>query len=220
MSNYKIINPKDLKNYKQYLWFSTFSNPTYSFNVKLDVSKLVEYTKETKTSFFINMLYIVTKSLNSIDEFKLRIVNKEIRLYENINPSFIVRTISDIFENVVFDYVDTYKEFYNIAHNIIEDVKTHTSVKESFNDSNLFNEYYITCAPWISLEGMTHPVPCDNLESSSCPRILWDKYRCEFGKIVMLLNITVNHAFVDGKALSDSFNLIQENIYNCKDFLK
>jgi chloramphenicol O-acetyltransferase type A len=220
MSNYKIINPKDLKNYKQYLWFSTFSNPTYSFNVKLDVSKLVEYTKETKTSFFINMLYIVTKSLNSIDEFKLRIVNKEIRLYENINPSFIVRTISDIFENVVFDYVDTYKEFYNIAHNIIEDVKTHTSVKESFNDSNLFNEYYITCAPWISLEGMTHPVTCDNLESSSCPRILWDKYRCEFGKIVMLLNITVNHAFVDGKALSDSFNLIQENIYNCKDFLK
>ena len=72
-----------------------------------------------------------------------------------------------------------------------------TSVKETYNDSKLYNEYYIACIPWLSIEGMTHPLIDNDYESLSCPRIWLDKYREENGKIVMTLNITVNHCFVD-----------------------
>ena len=64
---YRVIKSTELKNQGQYRWFKTFDNPCYGFNVKVDVSEVIKYSKETKTSFFINVLYLITTSLNSIE---------------------------------------------------------------------------------------------------------------------------------------------------------
>ena len=49
---------------KTFKWFKSFSNSTYSMNVKMDVTTLLKHTKEHKESFFINLLYIVVNGLN------------------------------------------------------------------------------------------------------------------------------------------------------------
>lgn len=208
---YKVIKKSELKKIKQYEWFKTFSNPCYGFDVKMDVSKVIEYSKKTNTSFFINVLYLITIGLSSIEEMRLREVNDEIRLYEKINPTFTVMTKSGMYENAGFKMIDDYKGFYNKAKEVLEEVKNQEFVKETYNDSLMYDDYYMTCIPWLSLEGMTHPLCNDNFESSSCPRICWDKYRLENDKYVMLLNITVSHCFVDGYPLSCAFKQIQKN---------
>lgn len=210
MNKYLVIKENELKKHKQYMWFSTFSNPCYGFDVKMDVTKLVEYTKETKTSFFINTLYLVTKGLSMVEEMRLRLVNNEIRLYEKINPSFTVMTKSGMFENCNFEYAEDYIEFYKRAKKVIESAKQQETVKEIYNESTIFDEYYITCIPWLSFESMSNPLPNNNSESSSVPRICWDKYRVENDKTIMTLNITVSHAFVDGLPLSQAFHNIQD----------
>ena len=48
---YKVIDIEKWSRKKQYLWFSTFSNPDYGFNIDVDVTNVVNYSKETKTSF-------------------------------------------------------------------------------------------------------------------------------------------------------------------------
>lgn len=211
---YKIIDLNEFKKIKQYNWFKTFSNPCYGFNVKMDVTNVVKYSKETNTSFFANILYLITTGLNSVEEMRLREVDGEIRLYDKINPTFTVMTKSGIYENAGFKMIDDYKEFYNKTIEVVEKVKNQEYVKETFNDSTLYDDYYMTCIPWISMEGMTHPLCDSNYESLSCPRICWDKYRLETDKYVMLLNITVNHCFVDGYPLSCAFTKIQENFNN------
>ncbi len=208
--NYKVIEEKDIKKINQYNWFKQFPNPCYGFNVKMDVTNVVKYSKENNTSFFINTLYLVTSALNQIDEMRIRIVNNEIRLYDKINPAFTVMTKALVFENTGFEMIDDYTSFYNKAKEVIDSVKNQTGVKTSYNDSKLYNEYYITCIPWLSIEGMTHPLIDNDYESLTVPRICWDKYREENGKYVMTLNITVNHMFVDGYPLSQAFNLVQE----------
>ncbi len=208
--NYKVIELENFKKIKQYKWFRQFSNPCYGFNVKMDVTNIVKYTKDSNTSFFINILYLVCKALNEIDEMRYREVDGEIRLYDNINPSFIVMTNKGIFENCGFKMIDEYRAFYQKASSLIESVKKQEAVKETYNDSKLYDEFYITCIPWLSLEGMTHPLIDNDYASLSCPRICWDKYRYEDNKIVMTLNITVNHCFVDGYPLSNAFKLIQK----------
>ena len=212
--NYKVLKIENLKNIKQYKWFRTFPNPCYGFNVKMDVTNLVKHSKENKQSFFINALFLITSALNCIEEFRIREVNGQIRLYDSINPSFIVMTSSGVFENVDFEMVNDYRLFSERASSLIEETKKHTTVKEEFNSSKLFNEFYITCIQWLSLESMSHPLIDNDYASLSCPRICWDKYREENGKIVMTLNITVNHCFVDGFALAKAFNLIQEYFTN------
>ena len=213
-ATYKVIDKKNLKKINQYNWFGTFSNPCYGFNVKMDVTKLVNYSKENKQSFFINTLYLVTKALNSVEEMRMREVNGEIRIYDEINPTFTVMTVAGLFENAGFDMINDYKGFYAKAKEILDEVKNQTKVKESYNDSALFNDYYMTCIPWLSMESMTHPLPDNNIESSSVPRICWDRFREENGKIVMLLNITVNYCFVDGYSLTQAFKRIQEYFDN------
>ena len=73
--NYKVIEEKDIKKINQYNWFKQFPNPCYGFNVKMDVSNVVKYSKETNTIFFINTLYLVTSALNQIEEMLIRIVD-------------------------------------------------------------------------------------------------------------------------------------------------
>lgn len=217
---YKVIKSEQLKNQSQYRWFKIFANPCYGLNVKMDVSEVVKYSKETKTSFFVNILYLITTALNSIEEFKIREVKDEIRIYDTINPTFTVMTDVGIYENAGFKMVDDYKSFYKIAKEIIEKVKKQTSFKQTYNDSMLFDDYYMTCLPWISIEAMTHPLCENNNESLTVPRLCWDKYRIENGKHVMLLNITVSHCYIDGYTLSKGFAKIQENFDQTYSILK
>ena len=217
---YKVIKSEQLKNQSQYRWFKTFANPCYGLNVKMDVSEVFKYSKETKTSFFVNILYLITTALNSIEEFKIREVKDEIRIYDTINPTFTVMTDVGIYENAGFKMVDDYKSFYKIAKEIIEKVKKQTSFKQTYNDSMLFDDYYMTCLPWISIEAMTHPLCENNNESLTVPRLCWDKYRIENGKFVMLLNITVSHCYIDGYTLSKGFAKIQENFDQTYSILK
>ena len=142
---YRVIKSEELKNQSQYRWFKTFDNPCYCFTVKMDVSEVVKYSKETHTSFFINVLYLITTSLNSIEEFRIREVKDEIRIYDTINPTYTVMTDAGIYENAGFKMVDDYKEFYNTARKDIDETKTKTNFKETYNDSTLYNDYYMTC---------------------------------------------------------------------------
>lgn len=217
---YKVIKKNELKKIKQYEWFKTFANPCYGFDVKMDVTKVIKYSKETNTSFFINVLYLVTIGLSSIEEMRMREVNGEIRLYDRINPTFTVMTKTGIYENAGFKMIDDYKGFYNKAKEVLDKVKNQDFVKETYNDDVLYDDYYITCIPWLSIESMTHPLCDNNYESSSCPRICWDKYRLENDKYVMMLNITVSHCFVDGYPLTCAFKEIQKNFNAIAEILK
>lgn len=205
---------------KTYNWFKTFSNSTYSCNVVMDVTKLIEYTKEHNTSFFINLLYIVVNGLNSIDEMKMRLVGEEPVIFDEINPAFTVMTKTGTFENVRFKNVKDYREFYNIADEKIDRAKNKVVFeKESYNPENCFDEYYITCLPWIEFTQLTHPIPDDKC-SQCIPRICWGKYYEENGRYKMNLNITVSHIFVDGYPLSKTFIKIQELLDNVEEYLK
>lgn len=166
------------------------------------------------------MLYLVTKAFNSVDEMRMREVRGQIRLYDVINPTFTVMTDSGRFANAGFKMIEDYRGFYDKTRQIIEEKKSQTAFGDGYNDSADFDDYYITCVPWISIESMTHPLPDGNIESSSCPRACWDKYRLENGRYVMTLNVTVNHCFVDGKRLCNVFEAVQNNFDNAETLLK
>ena len=83
-----------------------------------------------------------------------------------------------------------------------------------------YNDFYITCIPWLSIEGMTHPLIDNDYASLSCPRICWDKFHQEGDKILMTLNITVNHCFVDGYPLSLAFKKVQTYFDDVENLLK
>jgi chloramphenicol O-acetyltransferase len=213
----------DIENWnrnKQYEWFKNFSNSCYGIDSKIDVTNLVQYCKENGKSFFICMMYVVMKSLNSIDQMRMRYEDGEAYLYSDINPAYTVMTKSGDFENVRHRNYSKFSQFYEKAKNEIEKVKNQIKLNdENYNPEKCYNEYYITSIPWISVTSFCHPIP-DDKANASIPRICWDKYQENGGKYELILNITVSHMFVDGFPLSQAFIRIQEMIYDIKSILK
>jgi len=213
----------DINNWNRktiYEWFNSFRNSTYSMNVLMDVTKLVKYTKENKQSFFINILYIILKGLNSVEEMRMRLLDNKPVIYDDINPSFTVMTKAGTFQNVRFENRKDYHEFYDVAHQLIEKAKEEEAITDdSYNPTNRFNEYYMTCTPWIDFASLTHPIP-DEKHSQVVPRVCWGKFVERNGKYSLMLNITVSHIFVDGYPLSQVFNNIQEMLNDVESILK
>ena len=71
----KIIDVEKWKRKSPYNCFKNYTNPIFSMSVRIDVTDLVEYSKKTKTSFFINFLFVVTKCLNGIENFRMRVLD-------------------------------------------------------------------------------------------------------------------------------------------------
>ena len=216
----KEININNWERYNTYTWFKGFSNSTYGVNVLLDVTKLVKHSKENNQSFFINALYIILKGLNSVDEMRMRLIDDKPYIFDDINPAFTVMTKAGTFENVRFKNTNNYKKFYDKAKTVIEETKNKEKIEKcDYNPTNLYDEYYITCTPWLNFVSLTHPIPDD--KSSQCvPRICWGKFIENNGKYEMMLNITVSHIFVDGYPLSNTFNKIQELLNDVPNILK
>ena len=186
----------------------------------MDVTKLYHYVKEHNQSFSIGMLYLVTKGCNMVEAMRLRIINNDVYLFDVINPSYTVKINDDNYDNVTQEYYDDYSVFYEYTKKVIDQVKLQNKTKdEGYNPSDRWDYYYMTCLPWISIEGLTHPIP-DERQSQSVPRICWDKFVINNEKVELVLNITVNHMLVDGYHLSQAFNNIQELLKNVDKELK
>ena len=219
-SKYVVIDPKKRNRYETYKRFNTFASSTYGIDCEVDIDEVVKFSKETKTSFFINFLYIVMISLTSIDELRMRIEENEIRLYETIDPNFTVMSEAGTFDNCEFEMKDNYKDFYKEAHRVIEETKKEKTIKEGYNTSINHNQYYITCIPWCEFLSMSHPVPANDKISSSVPRICWCKYYLKNNRYNVVINVTVDHTLVDGYPLSNAINALKKNSTNCRDFFK
>ena len=68
---YKVIDVNTWERKKQFTWFNSFTNPCYGFNVEIDVTEVLNYSHETKTSFFINYLFLMM-SVPGIGDYVLK----------------------------------------------------------------------------------------------------------------------------------------------------
>lgn len=213
----KTIDIENWKRKKTYLWFKNFSNPCYGITSKLKITKVVEFSKRTKTSFYANILYLVVRGLNSIEEMRMRMVKDNPVIFDKITPAYTVMTDDGFFDNVRHDYCEDYKTFYKLTRENIDKAKNGVTDSLSYNEDR-YDEFYITCVPWMNFLGVTHPIP-DETQSQNVPRICWGKYYDEGNEIMIDFNITVSHIFVDGYTLSKCFSTLQELFDNCEKYL-
>lgn len=215
----------DLKIYpkrNQYEWFHTFPDPTYGFDVDIDVTEVVKITKARKESFFPAFLYLVTLGVNQIKEMRLREVAGHIYLYDVIHPTFTVMNDEGIYQNAGVKMTSDYSSFYRTVREKVEQTKHLKASAELDRDPlcQAADVIFATCIPILSIKGMRHPTPAYNYDSMSVPRILWDKYHQESdGSYHLTLNITVSHTLVDGFPLANCFNAIKTLCLNANQYI-
>ena len=209
--NYKVINKETYYRKGVFRHFSEDCKCSTSMTARIDVTKLVRYSKESKTKFYINFLYILSKVLNSRDDYKMEYLyqTNELICYDIINPTqYIFHEDTETCTPVYTEYDEKYEKFYDNASKDIERAKnTRDYMLDMANHPNWFDASYI---PWLSYDSLNIELPDGYLFFA--PIINWGKYREENGNLLMPVSVRLNHAIADGYLVANVFSLLEKEI--------
>lgn len=209
--NYKVIDKETYYRKGVFRHFSEDCKCSVSMTARVDVTELVRYSKSSGTKFYINFLYLLTKVLNSRDDYKMAYLwqTNEIICYDVINPTqYVFHEDTETCTPVYSNYDPDYKTFYDNALADVEKTKlTREYGLDSANHPNWFDASYIS---WLSYDSLNVELPDGYLYFQ--PIINWGKYREENGRLMLPLTVRMNHAIADGYLVAKVYKLLDEEI--------
>lgn len=208
---YKIINKETYYRKGVFRHFSEDCKCSTSVTARIDVTALVEHSRKTNTKFYINFLYILSKVMNSREDYRMGYLweTNDLICYDVINPTqYVFHDDTETCTPVYTKYYEDYEIFYK---NALEDVERAKKTREYGLDMekhpNWFDASYIS---WLSYDSLNIELPDGYLFFA--PIINWGKYREEGGRLVMPVSVRLNHAIADGYLVANVFRLLQKEI--------
>ena len=209
--NYKVIDKETYYRKGVFRHFSEDCKCSVSITSRVDVTRLAEVSKKTGTKFYINFLYLLTKVLNSRDDYRMAYLwqSEEIICYDVINPTqYVFHEDTETCTPVYSNYDPDYKTFYDNALADIEKAKqTREYGLDPANHPNWFDASFIS---WLSYDSLNVELPDGYLYFQ--PIINWGKYREENGRLMMPLTVRLNHAIADGYLVANVYRLLEKEI--------
>lgn len=203
-----------------YNWFSSFLNPSLSFTVRMNITKILHYSKQNKISSFALIMFVICECINDNKACRLRVLNNNVYEIEYANVAYTIMVNENTFVNCRARTHFGFNSFLEDVKRNQEKYSNSNFIQEEYNDISIVNDIYCSCVPWIDFISVTQPIPENIPESKSIPRVVWGKYIKENNNDVMSLSINVNHALVDGNDVSTVYSAIQKAFDNIEEFIK
>ncbi len=209
--NYKVIDMEKYYRKGVFRHFSEDCKASTSITHRVDVTELAEFSRQTRTKFYVNFLYVLSKTLNSREDYRLAWDwrNNQLLAYDQINPTqYIFHDDTETFTVAYTEYSPDYNVFYQ---NAIADIEWAKSTREYGLDSaNHPNWFDASCIPWISYDSLHLELPDGYLYFN--PIINWGKYQEENGRFKMPITVRLNHAAADGYLVAKVFLTLEQEI--------
>lgn len=209
--NYKVIDRENYYRKGVYRHFSEDCKCSVSMTARIDVTELAARSKERGTKFYIDFLYILSKVLNSRDDYKMSYLwqTDELICYDTINPTqYIFHEDTETCTPVYTEYHEDYDIFYR---NALSDAELAKQTREYGLDAaghpNWFDASYIS---WLSYDSLNVELPDGYLYF--LPIVNWGRYREENGRLLMPVSVRMNHAIADGFLIANVFRLLEKEI--------
>lgn len=204
----------DINNWNRKEHFDMFNNmdiPYVNLTANLDITKFYPEVKKDNFSFFRSILYLLSKAANEIEEFRYRIVDNEIFVYDSISPSFTLLNDDNTYSYCKADYYSDFSKFQDETRLQMEKTKNNKQGAEYEKREDLL---YVTSIPWISFTNILHPV---NTRGDSIPRIAIGKYFNQGDKMLLPFSVQVHHGLMDGYHIGLYFQNLQDLLVNFRD---
>ena len=209
--NYRIIDKETYYRKGVFRHFSEDCKCSTSMTARIDVTDLVEYSWKNGSKFYINFLYVLSKVMNSRDDYKMGYLwqTDELICYDTINPTqYVFHEDTETCTPVYTEYDEDYDRFYAAALNDLEEgKKTREYLLDAENHPNWFDASYIS---WLSYDSLNIELPDGYLYFQ--PIVNWGRYREENGRLVMPVSVRMNHAIADGFLIANVFRLLEKEI--------
>lgn len=192
--------------------FKNFLSSRYSMSARVNAEKLWKYCKENDKSFFIMSLGCLMNAVNSVSQFKRRIIDGKVIEFDYLEGTTpIMDEGNEIYREM---RVETPQNFENIDewHKYVKCLSKDilSGKKEGFNlemeKRDCENIANFSCIPWVDFDTLTTCI----VESNQIqPLITWGKVNKDYE---MSVAITVNHIFVNGRELAIFYENLQKEL--------
>ena len=182
-----------------YALFSRGYLPFFAVTTPLDVTELLRFTKREGLSFYRALVYSVTRAMNELEPFRLRIRRDGIAVCDTVSPSYTTAGEDGTFGISDVDYRpgETMADFCCRARETEARQKAQMVVEDDVRDDLIF----FSCVPWFVTTAVLQEQPTN--PDDSFPRVLWDRIHEENGRLLVNLTLQLNHRLLDGSHVRD-----------------
>lgn len=172
-------------------FFSPMSQPFFSVTFRQDVTRLYQFAKENRLSFYHSLVYLCTRAVNGVEAFRYALRGEDLVLFDQRIPSFTdLKPGAEQFHIVTLPMEADIRAFCAAA-------RAKSAAQTTFLDQeDSLDLIYFTCLPWVELTALTNERAFD--PDDAVPRIAWGKYAQERERKVLHISLELNHRFVDG----------------------
>lgn len=197
----------DIENWNRKQHFEHFRrliDPYFAVILDVDVTKAYHYSKKTNTPFFVLYLHACMKAINSVENFRYRIQEGKVAIYDVIHASATISRDDNTF-GCTFIHFD--KDFAIFLANFQKEKHRVLTTTDLFPSEDTDDCIHCSALPWIQFSGHKEPFP--GVKDHSVPKLAFGKFSKKEDRLIMPVSIAVNHALVDGYHIGQFFEQYQ-----------
>lgn len=207
----------DLSNWERkdnYNFFKSFLNPTYSVTSEVNCEKAKLWAKETGHSFFLTYVYAILKAVNEIKEFRYRIQDESVYLYNEVDLFAPVK-INDNgkFFTVRIPWNSDFELFHAQAGEIINAIPKDGdpyAAENNTSEADKLGVVLVSATPDLYFTSITTTQMASY--GSDYPLINAGKAIHRDGHLIMPIAVSLHHGFVDGHHVGLFYKSIQSTL--------
>ncbi len=190
---------------EHFLFFKQMEEPFFGITTTIDCTNAYDKAKELNISFFTYYLHKTLVAANAIENFRYRIIDDEIYIFDTIDASATIMREDKTFGFSLIEYSNNINDFAEITKTEIARIQTTTRLFTRDFQENLI---HFSALPWLNFTSFSHARSFTFPDS--CPKISFGKMMIENGKKTMSMSVHVHHGLMDGYHVSQFVNYFQE----------
>lgn len=187
--------------------FIKLQDPTFALVANVEVSKKYELAKKQKQSFFAHYLHACIKALNSIENFRYRIEDDKIAIYDVIDAGTTMPKLDNTFRFSQIQFSENFDTFYQ---NYLSEQERVLKSDVLYPPNYSVNCIHSSAIPWVHFT--SHKEPVSGEKNIGIPQLSFGRLKKENNQMLMPVAINVNHALVDGYHVGQFFEKFQQEL--------
>ncbi len=209
-SSYSLLDLDTWKRRQHFDFYLQYDQPCFNMCVDLDASLAHAYCRENNIAFSQAYLYATMCAANHIENFRYRIAEDGVRVYEEVAISVTQLAQDETIRFSDIEHTQGFRQFIQTAEHAKQKAISKDFMTEEFSANQaVLNTMYMSVIPWLSFTSFAHATFKGS--PNGIPKIVFGKMRAKDKSLP--LSIEVHHALMDGLQVGRFVEHIQ-NILN------
>ena len=203
----KTVDKNSWKRKEHFDFFSQFNEPYFGLVSEVDCTIAYKVAKENNYSFFAYYLHKALMTVNKIDEFRYRINEDNVIIYDEIHASPTIGRSDGTFAFSFINFNSDFEKFDKTLKKEIEAVQNSVGLRLS-REAGRKDVVHFSSIPWKTFTGLSHARDFKFVDS--VPKITFGKLFPRKEKKIMPVSIHVHHGLADGFHVAKYLELFQK----------